>query len=312
MGAIPLMVVSDYLTYIAESIVEKVVERAWLALVQKHGAPPGCDSRQCGFGVIGLGKFGGIELGYGSDLDLVFLYDCADGNAPTAGDKPLSTAQFYGRLGQRVRHILDTRMLSGVLYEVDMRLRPNGDSGLLVCHINGYEEYQKNQAWTWEHQALVRGRFIAGDARLKAKYEAVRHMILSLPRDAEALKKEVREMREKMRAALATREDDKFDLKQSKGGIADIEFIVQFGVLSQAANHPSLTIYSDNIRQLDGLAEAGFLSREDAESLKAAYCAYRDYGHKQVLQDDRAVIDQAEVAVLSEKVGQLWHRMMEG
>jgi glutamate-ammonia-ligase adenylyltransferase len=311
MGAIPLMVVSDYLTYIAESIVEKVVERAWLALVQKHGAPPGCDSRQCGFGVIGLGKFGGIELGYGSDLDLVFLYDCADGNAPTAGDKPLSTAQFYGRLGQRVRHILDTRMLSGVLYEVDMRLRPNGDSGLLVCHINGYEEYQKNQAWTWEHQALVRGRFIAGDARLKAKYEAVRHMILSLPRDAEALKKEVREMREKMRAALATREDDKFDLKQSKGGIADIEFIVQFGVLSQAAKHPSLTTYSDNIRQLDGLAETGFLARDDAESLKAAYCAYRDYGHKQVLQDDRAVIDQAEVASLSEKVGRLWHRIMD-
>jgi glutamate-ammonia-ligase adenylyltransferase len=311
MGAIPLMVVSDYLTYIAESIVEKVVERAWLALVHKHGNPPGCDSRQCGFAVIGLGKFGGIELGYGSDLDLVFIYDCADGNALTDGDKPISASQFYGRLGQRVRHILDTRMLSGILYEVDMRLRPNGDSGLLVCHINGYEDYQKNQAWTWEHQALVRGRFIAGDPRLKEKYEAVRHMILSLPRDADALKKEVRDMREKMRTALAAKEDGKFDLKQSKGGIADIEFIVQYGVLSQSANHPSLTTYTDNIRQLDGLAEAGFLAREDAESLKAAYCAYRDYGHKQVLQDDRAVIDQAGVASLSDKVGQLWHRIME-
>jgi glutamate-ammonia-ligase adenylyltransferase len=311
MGAIPLMVVSDYLTYIAESIVEKAVERAWLALVQKHGTPPGCDSRQCGFAVIGLGKFGGIELGYGSDLDLVFIYDCADGNALTSGDKPISTAQFYGRLGQRVRHILDTRMLSGVLYEVDMRLRPNGDSGLLVCHINGYEDYQKNQAWTWEHQALVRGRFIAGDPRLKEKYEAVRHQILSLPRDAGALKKEVREMREKMRVALAAKEDNKFDLKQSKGGIADIEFIVQYGVLSQAANHPLLTTYSDNIRQLDGLAEAGFLTREDAESLKAVYCAYRDYGHKQVLQDERARIDPSEVAVLSAKVADLWKKIIE-
>jgi glutamate-ammonia-ligase adenylyltransferase len=311
MGAVPLMVVSDYLTYIAESVVEKVVERAWLALVQKHGQPPGCDEVHNGFGVVGLGKFGGIELGYGSDLDLVFLYDCADGNALTSGDKPVSTTQFYGKLGQRVRHILDTRMLSGVLYEVDMRLRPNGDSGLLVCHINGYEDYQKNQAWTWEHQALVRGRFIAGDPRLKEKYEAVRHMILSLPRNAEALKKEVREMREKMRAALAAREDNKFDLKQSKGGIADIEFIVQYGVLSQAANHPSLTTYSDNIRQLDGLAEAGFLAKKDAESLKAAYCAYRDYGHKQVLQDDRAVIDHAEVADLSRRVELIWREIME-
>ncbi|WP_374090915.1 bifunctional [glutamate--ammonia ligase]-adenylyl-L-tyrosine phosphorylase/[glutamate--ammonia-ligase] adenylyltransferase [Methylomicrobium lacus] len=312
MGAIPLMVVSDYLTYIAESIVEKTVERAWLALVQKHGTPPGCDSSgQSGFAVIGLGKFGGIELGYGSDLDLVFIYDCADDNALTLGDKPISTAQFYGRLGLRVRHILDTKMLSGVLYEVDMRLRPNGDSGLLVCHIKGYEAYQKNQAWTWEHQALVRGRFIAGDPKLKAKYEAVRHLILSLPRDAEALKKEVRDMREKMRATLVEKESGKFDLKQGKGGIADIEFIVQYGVLSQAAKYPALTTYTDNVRQLDGLAEAGFLSKENAETLKAAYCAYRDYGHKLVLQDDRAVIDTAEVAALSAKVGELWDKIME-
>lgn len=311
MGAVPLMVVSDYLTYIAESIVEKTVECAWRALAQKHGHPPGSDGERTGFGVIGLGKFGGIELGYGSDLDLVFIYDCADGNASTSGNKPISAIQFYGRLGQRVRHILDTRMLSGVLYEVDMRLRPNGDSGLLVCHINGYEDYQKNQAWTWERQALVRGRFIAGDPRLKAKYEAVRHAILSLPRDAEALKKEVREMREKMRAALTPRENGKFDLKQSKGGIADIEFLVQYGVLSQAADHPSLTTYTDNIRQLDGLAEAGFLSGADAETLKAAYCAYRDYGHKLVLQDERAEIGQPEAAELSEQVGLLWRQIME-
>ncbi|MEC4748395.1 bifunctional [glutamate--ammonia ligase]-adenylyl-L-tyrosine phosphorylase/[glutamate--ammonia-ligase] adenylyltransferase [Methylomicrobium sp. Wu6] len=311
MGAIPLMVVSDYLTYIAESIVEKVVERAWLALVQKYGKPPGSDGVHSGFAVIGLGKFGGIELGYGSDLDLVFIYDCLDGHASTSGDKPISTAQFYGRLGQRVRHILDTRMLSGVLYEVDMRLRPNGDSGLLVCHINGYEDYQKNQAWTWEHQALVRGRFIAGDPKLKEKYEAVRHMILSLPRDADALKKEVRDMREKMRAGLATKDAGKFDLKQSRGGIADIEFIVQYGVLSQAAKFPALTTYTDNIRQLDGLANVGFISRESAETLKTAYCAYRDYGHKQVLRDGPAVIDSAETAVLSEKVGALWDKIVE-
>jgi [glutamine synthetase] adenylyltransferase / [glutamine synthetase]-adenylyl-L-tyrosine phosphorylase len=310
MEVIPLMVVSDYLTYIAESIVEKAVERAWLALVHKHGNPPGSDSVHSGFAVIGLGKFGGIELGYGSDLDLVFIYDCQDGNELTGGDKPISTSQFYGRLGQRVRHILDTKMLSGVLYEVDMRLRPNGDSGLLVCHINGYEDYQKNQAWTWEHQALVRGRFIAGDPKLKEKFEAVRRMILSLPRDAEVLKKEVCDMREKMRAALAEKEVGKFDLKQSRGGIADIEFIVQYGVLSLAAKFPALTTFSDNIRQLDGLAEFGFLTGENAEILKAAYCVYRDYGHKLVLRDDRAVVDQAEVAALSGEVARLWNQIM--
>jgi len=328
MGAIPLMVVSDYLTYIAESIVGHVVERAWLMLIDKHGFPPVpsqfptglrhthhpwryTDNAAIGFAVIGFGKLGGIELGYGSDLDLVFLYDCLDGNAMTDGGKPISCAQFYGRLGLKVRHILDTKMLSGVLYEVDMRLRPNGDSGLLVSHINAYEDYLKNQAWTWELQALVRGRFIAGDAQLKAQYEAIRSRILSLPRDTESLKKEVREMREKMREALSTKDKDKFDLKQSKGGIADIEFIVQFGVLDQAALNVALTTYTDNVRLLEGLQQQGFMSKADAETLKNAYCTYRDFGHKQVLQGDKAVIDEAEVAEMSAEVERIWHEYME-
>lgn len=310
-GALPLMVVSDYLTRIAESIVEKTVERAWQLLILKHGAPPGCDMRRSGFAVIGLGKFGGIELGYGSDLDLVFLCDYPDGHAPTDGEKAISTAEFYGRLGQRVRHILDTKMLSGILYEVDLRLRPNGDSGLLVSHIDAYRRYQLANAWTWEHQALVRGRFIAGDPQLRAKYEAVRHDVLSLPRDAGALRKEVRDMREKMRAALTAKAPGMFDLKQSAGGIADIEFIVQFGVLSQAAQYPQLTVYTDNIRQLDGLAEVGFLAKAEAELLKKAYCAYRDAGHKQVLQDGKALIERSEVEASSADVIRLWRRIME-
>ncbi len=311
MGAIPLMVVSDYLTYIAESIVSHVVERAWLMLTDKHGLPPDTDNAAIGFAVMGFGKLGGIELGYGSDLDLVFLYDCQDGNAMTDGGKPISCAQFYGRLGLKVRHILDTKMLSGVLYEVDMRLRPNGDSGLLVTHINAYEYYLKTQAWTWELQALVRGRFIAGDPQLKLQYEAIRSRILSLPRDTESLKKEVREMREKMREALATKDKDKFDLKQSKGGIADIEFIVQFGVLDQAALNVALTTYTDNVRLLEGLQQQGFMSQADAELLKVAYCTYRDFGHKQVLQGDKAVIAEAEVAKMSAQVEQIWHEYME-
>lgn len=311
MGVIPLMVVSDYLTYIAECIVEHVVERAWLMLTEKHGFPPGSDNNAIGFAVLGFGKLGGIELGYGSDLDMVFLYDCEDGNALTDGPKPIPSMQFYGRLGLKVRHILDTKLLSGVLYDVDMRLRPSGNSGLLVSHINAYEDYLRNQAWTWEHQALVRGRFIAGDPALKEHYEAIRRRILTLPRDTERLKKEVREMREKMRAALVPAAADKFDLKQSKGGIADIEFIVQFGVLDQASKNVALTTYTDNIRLLDGLQAQGFMSEDQAETLKAVYCAYRDYGHKLVLQGDRAVIDEAEIAGMKARVEQLWHDFME-
>ncbi|MDD5577927.1 MAG: bifunctional [glutamate--ammonia ligase]-adenylyl-L-tyrosine phosphorylase/[glutamate--ammonia-ligase] adenylyltransferase [Methylobacter sp.] len=311
MGVIPVMVVSDYLTYIAESILNHVVERAWQMLVEKHGYPPDSSNDAIGFAVIGFGKLGGIELGYGSDLDMVFLYDCKDGHALTNGEKPVSCSQFYGKLGQKVRHILDTRMLSGVLYEVDMRLRPSGESGLLVNHINSYENYLKNQAWTWEHQALVRGRFIAGDLQLKGQFEAIRRRILSLPRDSAQLKKEVREMREKMRETLDSTGAEKFDLKQSKGGIADIEFIVQFGVLDQASKNEALTTYTDNIRLLDGLQSQGFISGTNAEILKTTYCAYRDYGHKLVLQGDRAVMDESEVGEMRTQVEQIWRDYME-
>ncbi len=311
MGVLPLMVVSDYLTYIAESIVEQVLDRAWLILVDKHGYPPDCQGQPKGFGVVGFGKLGGIELGYGSDLDMVFLSDYTDANAMTDGEKPISTAQFYGRLGLKVRHILDTKLLSGVLYEVDMRLRPSGDSGLLVAPISSYENYLTNQAWTWEHQALVRARFIAGDEHLKTGYEAIRHRVLSLPRDKAQLKIEVREMREKMRTALATKESNKFDLKQSKGGIADIEFMVQYSILAEAAAHPSLTTYTDNVRLLEGLAAHNIISLQTANTLKAAYCAYRDMGHKQVLQGDTAIIDESEVADLRVRVEQIWQTIME-
>jgi glutamate-ammonia-ligase adenylyltransferase len=241
---------------------------------------------------------------------MVFLYDCTDGNALTDGEKPISSAQFYGRLGLKVRHILDTKLLSGVIYEVDMRLRPSGDSGLLVTPMSSYEDYLKNQAWTWEHQALVRARFIAGDENLKNQYQAIRHRVLSLPRDKEQLKTEVREMREKMRTNLATKDSDKFDLKQSKGGIADIEFMVQFGILANAAEYPALSTYTDNVRLLEGLQAQSIISQHTADTLKAAYCAYRDIGHKQVLQGDKAIIDESQVTELHSQVERIWQEIM--
>jgi glutamate-ammonia-ligase adenylyltransferase len=312
MGVIPLMIVSDYLTWTAEAILDQVLEKAWQMLTEKHGCPPGTTRQQAsGFAVIGFGKFGGIELGYASDLDLVFLYDCLDGNANTDGEKPLTCMQFYLKLGQKVRHILDTKMLSGVLYEVDLRLRPNGDSGLLVTHIQHYEAYLRDEAWTWEHQALVRARFVAGDVKLKPEYEAIRARILALPRDISDLKLQVREMREKMRDNLASKAANVFDIKQSKGGIADIEFMVQFGVLAETAHQPCLATFTDNVRLLEGLAAQGFISQEDAALLKKAYINYRDYGHHQVLRGESAMASDVEFIELRAQVDRIWHDLME-
>ncbi|MGR9099349.1 MAG: bifunctional [glutamate--ammonia ligase]-adenylyl-L-tyrosine phosphorylase/[glutamate--ammonia-ligase] adenylyltransferase, partial [Gammaproteobacteria bacterium] len=311
MDIIPIMVVSDYLTYIAEAILEQVVNHAWRLTVEKYGAPPGAGGEVKGFGVIGFGKLGGIEFGYGSDMDLVFLYDCEDGDALTDGYKPIACSQFYARFGQKVMTMLNTKMLSGVLYEVDMRLRPSGNSGLLVSHVDAYEDYMKKDAWTWEHQALVRGRFIAGDEAVRAHFDRIRRKTLCLPRNLETLKKDVREMREKMRENLAVTEKGRFDLKQSIGGIADIEFIVQFHILARAADHPDLVTYTDNVRLLEGLKKEGFISDEDERVLKQAYCAYRDRGHSETLQGKRVVIDEEEFTGLRSKVESIWRKMME-
>ncbi len=311
MGVIPVVVVSDYLTYIAEVVLQQVVNKAWRMLTDKHGCPPEASSQSSGFAILGLGKLGGYELGYGSDLDMVFLYQSEDANAMTNGVKPISSMQFYMRLGQKVRYILDTKMLSGRLYEVDLRLRPSGDSGLLVTQIDSYRTYMQNEAWTWEHQALVRGRFIAGDDNLKQQYELIRRNILALPRDSKELQKEVREMRQKMRENLSSTNPDTFDLKQGKGGIADIEFIVQFGILAHASENEALASYTDNARLLDGLAAHGIMSIENAELLKDAYFQYRDYGHKQVLQEKKALADNHEFIESRALVERVWNELLE-
>lgn len=309
-GVIPVMVVSDYLSYIAESLVKQAVQQAWQLLVAKHGLPPNASTATCGFAVLAFGKLGGLELGYGSDLDLVFICNYPDGPALTNGAKAIACSQFYGRLGQKVRHLLDTQLLSGVCYEVDMRLRPNGDSGLLVNHIDYYENYLRQQAWTWEHQALVRSRFIAGDLHLQADFQAIRQRILCLPRALETLKTEVREMREKMRAALLKPTPGLFDLKQGNGGIADIEFMVQFLVLAYAADYPQLTVHTDNNRLLASLADCQLLPSTTTSLLKTAYCSYRDLGHKQALQGMKALIAEAEVLVIKTEIESVWQQLM--
>jgi len=315
-GVLPLMRVSDYLTWLAETVLEAVLEIAWRNLVEKHGVPQKSPGVPCDpdFIIIGYGKAGGIELSYGSDLDLVFLHD-ADAHLETDGDRPIANSVFFNRLGQRIIHILNTFTPSGILYEVDMRLRPSGNSGLLVSSLNAFREYQQKEAWTWEHQALVRARVLAGSPALGERFRAVRREILGQPRDEAKLKAEVVEMREKMRGHLgskATTDEAQrvFDLKQDRGGIVDIEFMVQYLVLRHAAEMPALMRWTDNIRILASIEAEGLLPSNEVELLREAYKAYRAAGHRQTLQNLSGVLGDQEMAAYRTQVAELWQQLL--
>lgn len=313
-GATPLMRVSDHLTDIAEVVLNEVLNLCWRHMVARHGAPGG-DGRgresPHGFVILAYGKLGGIELGYGSDLDLVFLHDGRAGATRTDGAKPLDNPVFFARLGQRIIHVLNTLTPAGVLYEVDMRLRPSGASGLLVTSLDAFADYQRSEAWTWEHQALVRARPVAGDRALGEAFAAVRREVLGRERDPAAVQREVREMRERMRQELDQRDPDRFDLKQGTGGIADIEFMVQYLVLRYAHHHPKLLVWSDNIRLLETLGAEGLLARAAADFLAEAYRSYRKRVHELTLQELPAVVDAGEFAELRAQVSALWREVME-
>ena len=296
-GSLPLMKVSDYLTWIAEAILQQVLELAWSDMVRRHGAPRRHDGSPCelDFVIVGYGKVGGIELAHSSDLDLVFIHD-GDTDAETDGPRPLDGGRFYTRLGQRIIHILTAQTTSGALYDVDMRLRPSGDAGLLVTSLDAFARYQHEQAWTWEHQALVRARPLAGCPRLGEKFIRLRADVLGREREEEKLRQDVLSMRQKMRDNLATQAthggfdaaaftaETLFDLKQDAGGIVDIEFMVQYAVLAWSCRYPELLRFTDNIRILDGLRDAGLIVGEDVQRLQEAYKAYRAAAHRLALQ----------------------------
>lgn len=313
-GALPLMKVSDYLTYIAEVILEHVLELSWQYLVGRHGHPTKVDGSvdaEPDFVIIGFGKLGGIELAHGSDLDLVFLHNTDSGH--TDGERAIDNMTFYTRLGQRIIHILSTQTLNGKLYEVDMRLRPSGNSGLLVASLAGFERYEMSEAWTWEHQALVRARVVAGNAQLGQAFEAIRHKVLAQPRDLPRLREEVDSMRKKMRDALGSSQKNRalFNLKQDAGGIVDIEFMVQYAALAWSHQAPSIIQYTDNIRILGSLEEAGLLDADSVAHLIAAYKAYRSTGHRLALQRQEAVLEgEAQFSTEREFVTQLWQRLI--
>ncbi|HEY5602617.1 MAG TPA: bifunctional [glutamate--ammonia ligase]-adenylyl-L-tyrosine phosphorylase/[glutamate--ammonia-ligase] adenylyltransferase, partial [Gammaproteobacteria bacterium] len=312
-GAVPLMIVSDHLTYIAEAVVKSALALAWNHMIKRHGVPAGATdpaARQH-FAVIAYGKLGGLELSYGSDLDLVFLYD-ADANGVTNGEKSIANAVFYARLGQRLIHILTAFTPAGNLYEVDMRLRPSGESGLLVTHVDSFLEYQLKQAWTWERQALVRARPVAGDAQVIERFNHLRKQVLMQPRDREKLRAEVVEMRERMRKELVQTQAGLFDLKQSAGGITDIEFMVQYVVLAWAASYGNLVTYSDNIRILDAIAENGLLSRDECRDLADIYRQFRSDIHKFALREQHAVVAEDKIARQQARVCDIWQAHMLG
>ncbi|MFC1603037.1 bifunctional [glutamate--ammonia ligase]-adenylyl-L-tyrosine phosphorylase/[glutamate--ammonia-ligase] adenylyltransferase [Pseudomonadota bacterium] len=309
--AIPLMVVSDYLTEIAEVITARVLKLAWDSLVLVNGRPTDILGEDTGFAVIGYGKLGGVELGYGSDLDMVFLHGGQNANAMTDGKRSVGTDVFYIRLGQRMVHMFTTRTPSGMLYEADMRLRPNGNSGMLASSLKAFEIYQDDDAWTWEHQALLRARAVAGDKKVIAEFNRIRNKILSRERDSEPLRKDVAEMREKMRQSLDKTKPGQFDLKQGSGGIADIEFMVQYAVLRWAHKCPDLLEWSDNIRLLESLSRHQLMAGEAADKLADAYRTLRTASHRKSLQDSPAIVPDDELVEERKLVQDIWRATME-
>jgi glutamate-ammonia-ligase adenylyltransferase len=263
-----------------------------------------------GFAVIGYGKLGRMELGYGSDLDLVFLHGHS-GAGCTNGPRSIDSSHFYLKLAQRIVHLFATRTTSGELYEVDMRLRPSGASGLLVSEIEQFGQYQLTEAWTWEHQALVRARFVFGDYTLAGRFSDLRGQILQQARDQSELAKSVRDMRTKMRDHLLQVEPGQFDLKQSAGGIADIEFIAQYLVLAHAHQHHDLTIWSDNVRIFEVLADLELLPVMHAQHLTQTYCWLRDENHELTLQQLPGKISVDLVAPKTDAVIEIYNEILQ-
>jgi glutamate-ammonia-ligase adenylyltransferase len=261
--------------------------------------------------VVAYGKFGGIELGYGSDLDLVFLHDSEGEVQRTQGPVVVENSVFFLRLVQRLVHLLTVHSAAGRLYEVDTRLRPSGKGGLLVQSLEGFRDDQRGEAWTWEHQALLRARAVAGPPGLREQFEAVRRDVLRFGVRRDTLREDVRRMRERMRAELASAKPGQFDLKRDAGGITDIEFLAQYWTLQWCDRHPELVTYSDNIRQLESLASIDLVPQGTVDVLTGIYRAYRQRIHHLSLDGADTVVPVAEFATEREQVTAIWRAAME-
>jgi glutamate-ammonia-ligase adenylyltransferase len=318
-GKIPLMRVSDYLTEIAEIIVEQAMRLGWQQITAQFGVPryqdnsgAGTERRVVKICAVGYGKLGGNELGYASDLDLVFLHDSGAGHAETDAAKPVDNQVFFIRYAQRVMHLLTMHSAAGRLYEVDVRLRPSGKGGMLITRLGAFVEYQEKEAWTWEHQALLHARAVAGDPTLRAAFEDVRVEILKNHVRRDTLRTEVRNMRERMRKELsrARSGSGKFDIKQDAGGTADIEFLAQYWALLHAGTHPPVVMFADTIRQLESVASADLVPQLTVDVLTGAYRKYRERSHHLSLEQAETLVPAEEFAAERAAVTAIWNATM--
>jgi glutamate-ammonia-ligase adenylyltransferase len=310
-GNLPVMRVSDRLTDIAELIITQAMHQAWTQMTTKFGVPqcrdtPESDLREVKICALGYGKLGGWELGYGSDLDLVFLHDSTGSAQETTGVQPVDNQVFFVRLAQRIVHILTVHSAAGRLYEVDVRLRPSGKGGMLITQIEAFADYQRQEAWTWEHQALLHARAVAGDRSLCQRFEQLRVEILTEHVRRAQLKSDVRAMRERMRRELSRAKAGEFDLKQDVGGMADIEFLAQYWALREAASHSAVVMFSDTIRQLETLASGNLVSQQTVDQLTSAYRSYRSRGHLHSLRDETPVVPGSEFIAERAAVKSIW------
>ncbi|HWW78179.1 MAG TPA: bifunctional [glutamate--ammonia ligase]-adenylyl-L-tyrosine phosphorylase/[glutamate--ammonia-ligase] adenylyltransferase [Steroidobacteraceae bacterium] len=317
-GRVPVMRVSDRLTEIAEIIIEHAIELGWRQIAAQFGVPmcgEGASRRPVSICVVGYGKLGGMELGYSSDLDLVFLHDSHGERQETQGARPgaalpIDNQLFFVRLAQRIMHLLTMHSAAGRLYEVDVRLRPSGKGGLLVTSITAFAEYQQREAWTWEHQALLHARAVAGASRLRADFESIRLEVLANHVKRETLRTEVRNMRERMRKELSKGAAGRFDIKQDAGGVADIEFLAQYWALLWAKDYPPVVLFSDTIRQLESVASADLVPQATVDVLTAAYRAFRGRSHHLSLAGAGAIVPDTEFVVERAAVTHIWNEAM--
>jgi len=312
-GRLPLMQVSDRLTDVAELILEQALALAWCQTAGVYGEPrcrDGGQERSARVAIVGYGKLGGMELGYGSDLDLVFLHDSAGAGQQTAGPKVVDNETFFLRLAQRLVHLLTVHTAAGRLYEVDVRLRPSGKGGLAFTQIEAFEAYQRTEAWTWEHQALLHSRWIAGDAGLGAAFGRIRREVLMQAVRRETLCADIAAMRERMRGEHVQAGEGRFDLKQDRGGIADIEFLAQYWVLSHVREHPPLAEFADTIRHLESVGSAALVDHGVIDLLVDAYRRYREAAHHLSLEQRPAVVEEAPFAGLRARVAAVWEQVM--
>ncbi len=317
-GVLDVKKVSQHLTALAESIINEVINIAWQQVANRFGIPKSTMEHDAsgfnekGFAVIAYGKMGGNELSYGSDLDLVFVHNSPKEEETTGlanGDKVVLANQFYMKLAQRIMHIFNTRMNSGILYELDMRLRPSGKSGVLVMHINTFAQYQQEDAWTWEHQALVRARVVYGNQTMRQTFEKIRKQILCQKRDLAKLKTDVNNMREKMRNHLDKSTSELVDIKQGSGGLVDIEFLAQYLVLAHSHQFGGLTERCDNLGIFNLLTRFKILTETERDLLVNCYQKLRGYSHKATLQDDALLVAQPLLTESSQVVA-LWKKLL--